>query len=161
MMIKRPCLLDSDQLSLLEDSKSPHIAHIRGLLVKLHSQLSGWGIRLQFKEEQESSKKSRTSMIKQVIFNTLSYAHSHRYQFCWGTTLNVFVMFFKVVEVKMVHVSPSQLIVISCIETLKNLNLANFVQPSTVSLYKLFQPAFWHNISLFVDCTKKNYFTAS
>ena len=35
--------------------------------------------------------------------------------------MNVFVMFFKVVEVKMVHVSPSQLIVISCIETLKNL----------------------------------------
>ena len=41
MMIKCPCLLDSDQLSPLEDSKSPHIAHIRGLLVKLHSQLSG------------------------------------------------------------------------------------------------------------------------
>ena len=39
MMIKCPCLLDSDQLSPLEDSKSPHIAHIRGLLVKLHSQL--------------------------------------------------------------------------------------------------------------------------
>ena len=52
MMIKRPCLLHSDQLSLLEDSKSPHIAHIRGLLVKLLSQLSEWGIRLQFIEEQ-------------------------------------------------------------------------------------------------------------
>ena len=40
MKIKCPCLLHRDQLSLLEDSKSPHIAHIRGLLVKLHSQLS-------------------------------------------------------------------------------------------------------------------------
>ena len=58
MMIKRPCLLDSDQLSLLEDSKSPHIAHIRGLLVKLHSQLCESGLRLQLKEEQRSSKKS-------------------------------------------------------------------------------------------------------
>ena len=94
-------------------------------------------------------------MIKQVIFikhprtshtDTNSGEELH--------TLNVFVMFFKVVEVKMVHVSLSQLIVISCIETSKNLNLANFVQLSTVSIYKLFQPAFWHISSLFVDCTQ-------
>ena len=44
---------------------------------------------------------------------------------------------------------------------LEKFNMANFVQPSTVSIYKLVQPAFWHISSLFVECTKKNHFTTS
>ena len=57
MMIKSHYLLHRDQLSLLEDSKSPHIAHIRGLLVKLLSQLCGYKITV-YRGEQGSSKKS-------------------------------------------------------------------------------------------------------
>ena len=71
MMIKCPCLLHSDQLSLFEDSKSPHIAHIRGLLVKLLSQLSEWGVRLQL-EEQRSNKKSLNNVCLGLVWSNKS-----------------------------------------------------------------------------------------
>ena len=74
MKIKCPCLLHGDQLSLLEDSKSPHIAHIRGLLVKLLSQLSEWGIRLQFKEEQRSSKKSLSNVCIGLVWSNKPFS---------------------------------------------------------------------------------------